>query len=253
MKCVPGVLAGRTANKLGLRFNNWLRRNADRRKNGFGRRAILQDDCLSSSRAVGRLAEQAEKGEFDLAPDPAYCLRRTEIMLSCYRKDEAHNPEIYNSAVSAILADGYPQDIVDYVTDPRTGLPSRNKFLPTVAEVREACEMLMEPRRQHEDKLKRRAEQLDARDEWLKPPTGPRKTAAEILKGFEEAAFVFGSQKKRITVSRDKFVRRYGISERDFDDSIALVRLGCVLLHKRSAHHQPPLSDKFRHVDVYGP
>jgi hypothetical protein len=153
----------------------------------------------------------------DLAPDPAYCLRRTEIMLSCYRKDETHNPEVYSSAVSAVLADGYSREIVDYVTDPRTGLPSRNKFLPSVAEVREACEMLTEPRRQHEDKLKRRAEQLDARDEWLKPPTGPRKTAAEILRMFEEGGFKFGSQKKRITVSPEEFMQRYGISRAEFD------------------------------------
>ena len=151
-------------------------------------------------------------------PDPAYCLRRTEIMLSCYRKDEAHNPEVYSSAVSAVLADGYSRDIVDFVTDPRTGLPSRNKFLPSVAEVREACEMLMGPRRQYEDKLKRRAEQLDARDEWNKPRTGPRKTADEILKSFEEVGFEFGSSKKRIKVSPEEFQQRYGISQQDFNE-----------------------------------
>jgi hypothetical protein len=72
-------------------------------------------------------------------------------MLSCYRKDETHNPEIYSSAVSAVLADGYSREIVDYVTDPRTGLPSRNKFLPSVAEVREACD----ERAAHIDRIKR--------------------------------------------------------------------------------------------------
>ena len=51
-------------------FNNWLRRNADRRKNGFGRQATLQDDSRSSSRAAGRLAEQAEKGAFGFGPRP---------------------------------------------------------------------------------------------------------------------------------------------------------------------------------------
>ncbi len=30
--------------------------------------------------------------------------------------------------------------MVEYVTDPRTGLPAKLKWLPTVAEVREACE-----------------------------------------------------------------------------------------------------------------
>ena len=73
-------------------------------------------------------------------------------------------------------------------------------------------------RRQYEDKLKRRAEQLDARDEWLKPRTEPRKTAAEILRSFEEVGFQFGSQKKRrITVSPEEFTQRYGISRAEFD------------------------------------
>lgn len=61
-------------------------------------------------------------------------------MLSCYRKDETHNPEVYSAAVSAILSDGYSREVVDYVTDPRTGIPGKQKFLPAVAEVREACE-----------------------------------------------------------------------------------------------------------------
>jgi hypothetical protein len=51
-------------------FNNWLRRIADRRKNGFGRRGTLQDDSRSASRAAGRLAEQAERGEFGFGPRP---------------------------------------------------------------------------------------------------------------------------------------------------------------------------------------
>lgn len=70
--------------------------------------------------------------------DPAYCLSRTKILFSCYRKDEAHDPETYCSAVAATLSE-FPRQVVEYVTDPRTGLPSSSKFLPNVAEVRAAC------------------------------------------------------------------------------------------------------------------
>lgn len=42
-------------------------------------------------------------------------------------------------AIAATLAD-YPREVVEHVTDPRTGLPAKLKFLPSVAEVREACE-----------------------------------------------------------------------------------------------------------------
>lgn len=80
------------------------------------------------------------------APDQAYCLRMTRLMFSCYRKDEAHDPEIYCAAVAATLAD-FPRQVVDYVTDPRTGIPSESKFLPNVAEVRAACVREAERRR----------------------------------------------------------------------------------------------------------
>ena len=98
---------------------------------------------MISSAQVAPLADlptRQSEGSSASAPDQAYCLRRTEIMLSCYRKDETHNPEVYSAAVSAILSDGYSQEVIDYVTDPRTGIPGKQKFLPAVAEVREACE-----------------------------------------------------------------------------------------------------------------
>ena len=77
-------------------------------------------------------------GSSNLLPDPAYCLKRAEILLSCYRKDEVHNPEIYSASVASILAEWSPA-VVDYVTDPRTGIASDLKWLPSVAEVRNAC------------------------------------------------------------------------------------------------------------------
>lgn len=70
--------------------------------------------------------------------DPAYCLTRTRLLFSSYRRDEAHDPEIYCAAIAATLGD-FPRQVVEYVTDPRTGLPSTSKFLPNVAEVRSAC------------------------------------------------------------------------------------------------------------------
>ena len=53
-------------------FNNWLRRNA-KRTNGNGSRGsrTLQDDSKSVSRAAGRLAEAATRGEFTFGPRPS--------------------------------------------------------------------------------------------------------------------------------------------------------------------------------------
>jgi len=47
--------------------------------------------------------------------------------------------------------------VVDYVCDPRTGLPRTLKFLPTVAEVVEACEARVKMRQSLDD-LRKRAE-----------------------------------------------------------------------------------------------
>lgn len=55
-------------------------------------------------------------------------------------------------AVAATLAE-YAQEVIEYVTDPRTGLPAKLKWLPSVAEVREACE-------DHSKYLKARAQLL---------------------------------------------------------------------------------------------
>jgi len=59
-------------------------------------------------------------------------------MFACYRRDEAHDPDTYCAAVASVLGE-YSKAVVDHVTDPRTGLPSDLKWLPSVAEVREAC------------------------------------------------------------------------------------------------------------------
>lgn len=86
--------------------------------------------------------------------DPAYLLNRARLLFSCYRRDEANEPETYCAAVAAILGDGYSAEVVNYVTDPRTGIPSNIKFLPTIAEVREACD----ERSAYLDRMRRYAE-----------------------------------------------------------------------------------------------
>lgn len=61
------------------------------------------------------------------------------LLAGCYRRDEVGNPEIYAMAVESVLSE-FSNAVVEYVTDPRTGLPSRLVWLPSVAEVRKACD-----------------------------------------------------------------------------------------------------------------
>lgn len=65
-------------------------------------------------------------------------------MFGCYRRTEAADPEIYVTAVAFVLSK-YPREIIEAVTDPYAGLPSRKNEkgysgLPDVADVKEACE-----------------------------------------------------------------------------------------------------------------
>lgn len=60
-------------------------------------------------------------------------------MFGSYRKDDANDPDIYAAAVGLALSD-YPRSVVEYATDPRTGLAAKHKFPPNVAEVKEFCD-----------------------------------------------------------------------------------------------------------------
>jgi hypothetical protein len=65
-------------------------------------------------------------------------LKAAKQLLDCYRTGEANNPETFGAAIAAVLSD-YPLDVVLYVCDPRTGLPSSSTWMPNCAEVKAAC------------------------------------------------------------------------------------------------------------------
>lgn len=93
---------------------------------------------------------------------------RTRFLCGCYRKGQADDPEVYVAAVATVLA-AYPEDIVRRVTHPLYGLPSEGDWLPTIHEVKAACERLMGPLRAAEKR--ERASCETAR--LLAPPAKP--------------------------------------------------------------------------------
>ena len=64
--------------------------------------------------------------------------KRARILIGCYRKGEFNDAEIYFAALVATLS-RYPPQTIIAVTDPETGLPIKIKWIPTLAEVNEAC------------------------------------------------------------------------------------------------------------------
>ncbi len=94
-----------------------------------------------------------------------YAAERARLLLGCYRRADAYDPETYVAAITAVLA-RYPEDVIRDVTHPATGLPIRCDFLPSVAEVYRECEIRMQPRRLAEAAEARRVKQLQERAEF---------------------------------------------------------------------------------------
>jgi hypothetical protein len=94
-----------------------------------------------------------------------YAGERAALLLGCYRKGDAHDPDTYVAAITATLA-RYPEDVIKAVTHPETGLPTQKDFLPTVREVYLACEAIMQPRRDAEARRVQTEKQIAERAEY---------------------------------------------------------------------------------------
>src|SRR5690348_11532372 len=98
-----------------------------------------------------------------------YAAERAALLLGCYRKGDAENPDTYTAAIAAVLSE-YPTDIIRRATDPRTGIAGKSKWLPSVAEVRDFCEAEYAPVRRQQER-ERLAEE---RKRMLPPPVEDR-------------------------------------------------------------------------------
>lgn len=77
------------------------------------------------------------------------------MLVGSYRRNDAEDPALFIRAAATVLA-AYPEQVVRKVTHPAFGIPSKLKFLPSIAEIRDACEEAMKPiyAEAREEKLK---------------------------------------------------------------------------------------------------
>jgi hypothetical protein len=101
--------------------------------------------------------------------------KHAKVLLGCYRTGDANDPEVYVRAVVAVLAE-YPLEVIAKVCDPRMGLPAKSKWLPTIYEIKDACESAMIPI----DRRRREQQQIEDRKKLIAGPKVPRPTLAEI-------------------------------------------------------------------------
>lgn len=73
----------------------------------------------------------------------ALILRCQRILFAAYRADQYADAEGFMTSLGAVL-EQFPDDVVIYITDPRTGIQRRSKWPPTISEVIDAAELHQE-------------------------------------------------------------------------------------------------------------
>jgi hypothetical protein len=138
--------------------------------------------------------------------DQSYLANKVALIFSCYRKDEAHDAQTYAQAVMLVLSD-YPKSVVDHVIDPRTGILGTLKWLPTMAEIKEACETAYQRVCRDAERAKRIAAQLAERETNRDDPEAiarRQELAAAWLQRTDEKAKAFGQKPKTQLTAEEK-------------------------------------------------
>jgi hypothetical protein len=155
---------------------------------------------LDPSTTLQRLSKpgQAAKEHREDQSFKQFVAQRTRMLFGSYRKGEAADPEVFVSSVAAVLA-RYPDDIVRAVTDPFNGLPSEGDWLPTIREVREACERRMAPiyREQKRAQIAQEARRM------IEAPRDPEEIRERAVGRWERLRADISGKTKRTTAEEE--------------------------------------------------
>ena len=91
-------------------------------------------------------------------------------IFSAYRIDQFADPEGFKNSLGAIF-EGFPDEVIIYVSDPRTGIQRREEWPPSIAKVVSACK---------------------ANEEFLKRAR-TAKPAVKLIKSYEKPRVDLGS------------------------------------------------------------
>jgi hypothetical protein len=145
---------------------------------------------------------------------PEYATERARLLLGCYRRGEANDPDTYVAAIAAVLAT-YPDETICYVTHPITGIPSKVGFLPTVKEIRDACEDHYGPTRRAIEREAQTRRQLEERARAL-PDMRPRPTYEELVRRCREDGLMIGGKGPAEKFDVEAFKAQHGISDEEW-------------------------------------
>lgn len=72
------------------------------------------------------------------AVSPTEAAKYAARLISFYRKDDVGDPEVFAAGMIAVMS-LYPAHVLQEVVSPTVGIPEKLKFLPSIAEVSDAC------------------------------------------------------------------------------------------------------------------
>lgn len=115
------------------------------------------------------------------------------------------DPERFITTIAAVLS-AYPPHCIDQVADPCRGIQTRSKFVPTAAEIREACEEAMAPLRREQE----RERVLAAQQRRMEEDTRPRErlTAEQIRERYGENYGLNGDDLRHDAEARARYRAR---------------------------------------------
>jgi hypothetical protein len=162
---------------------NWL----TGKHGGFGildkeRQNQMDDETFKHLPTVAKMNSSVGKTQKpDFGPSaPEQVATMVARMLDCFRPSKGVDPQVFATAIVGILLQ-YPMDVVDEITSPVIGLPSRQEFMPSPFEVKQAAEKIMQPRRESQARAARIKAQLDERDAIEDQRRQPRKQSMREL------------------------------------------------------------------------
>ncbi|WP_316205765.1 hypothetical protein [Bradyrhizobium sp. SZCCHNS1012] len=92
-----------------------------------------------------------------------------EVLFSAYRRDQYASPDGFMTQAALVLSE-YSEDVVRYVTDPRTGIQRKLKWPPVIAELVEACDHA----KQMLPAMRQKAEMAALGFQWTNDPANHR-------------------------------------------------------------------------------
>jgi hypothetical protein len=137
-------------------------------------------------------------------------------LLGCYRTGDANDPETYVTAVVAVL-ERYPVEIICAVTAPATGLASKSKWLPAVAEIRDACEDLVRTTKYAREWEAQARAQIAGREALAIEHHRPKKTYEQLVAECRAVGIMIGPKGPSHAVDVAAVRQKYGISQEDWD------------------------------------